>query len=130
MKNTECIICGDEVVNPLQKQQGKRVYCSEKCEYIPSVFQRWDEFQVWLISSLIALDLSRNEVRIKITPFPILIIFSFLGIIYLLITSWIWYFFQKSSLNVILSEHSYVCPHNWNCYILRCPFDSINLRKG
>jgi endogenous inhibitor of DNA gyrase (YacG/DUF329 family) len=46
MKNTECIICGDEVVNPLQKQQAKRMYCSEKCEYIPSVFQRWDEFQV------------------------------------------------------------------------------------
>jgi endogenous inhibitor of DNA gyrase (YacG/DUF329 family) len=46
MKNTECIICGDEVINPLQKQQGKRMYCSEKCEYIPSVFQRWGEFQV------------------------------------------------------------------------------------
>ena len=46
MKNTECIICGDEVINPLQKQHDKRMYCSEKCEYIPSVFQRWDEFHV------------------------------------------------------------------------------------
>ena len=24
MKNQECIICGDEVINNLQKQQGKR----------------------------------------------------------------------------------------------------------
>jgi len=46
MKKTECIICGDEVINPLQKQRNKRMYCSEKCEYIPSVFQRWGEFQV------------------------------------------------------------------------------------
>ena len=46
MKNQECIICGDEVINNLQKQQGKRKYCSEKCEEIPSVFLRWSEYQV------------------------------------------------------------------------------------
>ncbi len=46
MKNTECIICGDEVINTLQKQQSKRMYCSEKCEEIPLVFQRWGEFKV------------------------------------------------------------------------------------
>ncbi len=46
MKNIECIICGNEVINSLQKQQGKRMFCSEACEDIPSVFQRWDEFQV------------------------------------------------------------------------------------
>ena len=68
MKNTECIICGDEVINPLQKQQGKRMYCSEKCEYIPSVFQRWVEFQVWLNSNLVAADLSVIEVLIKNYP--------------------------------------------------------------
>jgi len=65
MKNTECIICGDEVINPLQKQQDKRMYCSEKCEYIPSVFQRWGEFQFWLNSSLVAADLLVIEVLIK-----------------------------------------------------------------
>jgi endogenous inhibitor of DNA gyrase (YacG/DUF329 family) len=46
MKNTECIICGDQVINPLQKQQSKRLFCSERCERIPSVFQKWNEFQV------------------------------------------------------------------------------------
>ena len=46
MKNTECIICGDEVINTLQRQQRKRMYCSEKCQKVPLVFQRWGEFKV------------------------------------------------------------------------------------
>ncbi len=65
MKNQECIICGDEVINTLQKQQSKRMYCSEKCEHIPSVFRRWGEFYVWLIGSLVDVDLSIVEVLIK-----------------------------------------------------------------
>jgi len=56
MKNQECIICGDEVINNLQKKQGKRKYCSEKCEEIPSVFLRWSEYQVWLINIFVATD--------------------------------------------------------------------------
>ena len=46
MKSKECVICGEEVINPLQKKQSKRMYCSEKCEHIPSVFQKWGEFYV------------------------------------------------------------------------------------
>ena len=65
MKNKECIICGDEVINSLQKQQSKRMYCSEKCEDIPLVFRRWGEFYVWLIGSLVDVDLSIVEVLIK-----------------------------------------------------------------
>tara|TARA_B100001013_G_scaffold20687_1_gene11628 strand:- start:430 stop:564 length:135 start_codon:yes stop_codon:yes gene_type:complete len=42
MKNMECKICGEEIINPLQKQQEKRIYCSEECERIPSIFQRGD----------------------------------------------------------------------------------------
>ena len=67
MKNTECIICGDEVMNPLQKQQNKRMYCSEKCEYIPSVFQRLGEFQVLLNIRIVTTNLSDIEVLIITT---------------------------------------------------------------
>jgi len=39
MKNIECKICGDQIINPLQKELQKRTYCSDSCEKIPSIFQ-------------------------------------------------------------------------------------------
>ena len=46
MKNVECKICGNEVIIQLQKQLENRKYCSEKCKRIPSIFHRWDDYEV------------------------------------------------------------------------------------
>ena len=35
MKNVECKICGERVINSLQKELKKRIYCSRECENIP-----------------------------------------------------------------------------------------------
>ncbi len=35
MKDVECKICGERVINPLQKELKKRSYCSIDCENIP-----------------------------------------------------------------------------------------------
>ena len=34
MRNVECKICGERVLNPLQKELKKRTYCSKECENI------------------------------------------------------------------------------------------------
>ena len=44
MKNQECIICGDEVINNLQKSRAKKVLLENARN--PSVFLRWSEYQV------------------------------------------------------------------------------------
>lgn len=46
MKNIECIICGGEVLLQLQKRFESRKYCSDKCKNIPSIFHRWDDYEV------------------------------------------------------------------------------------
>ena len=35
MNSVECKICGDRVINPLQKELKNRVYCSIDCERKP-----------------------------------------------------------------------------------------------
>jgi len=39
MRNIECKICGEKIINSLQKELKKRTYCSQNCERIPSIFQ-------------------------------------------------------------------------------------------
>ena len=37
MRNVECKICGEKVINSLQKELKKRNFCSSECENIPFV---------------------------------------------------------------------------------------------
>lgn len=46
MKNVECKICGNEIIIQLQKQFENIKYCSEKCKNTPSIFHRWDDYEV------------------------------------------------------------------------------------
>ena len=39
MNNCECRVCGEKIINPMQKEIKKRIFCSEDCENIPSIFQ-------------------------------------------------------------------------------------------
>jgi len=39
MKIVECKICGEKVINPLQKELRKRKFCSTGCENIPFFLQ-------------------------------------------------------------------------------------------
>ena len=46
MKNVECIICGNEIIIQLHKEIGNRKFCSEKCKNTPSIFHRWDDYEL------------------------------------------------------------------------------------
>ena len=46
MNNVECIICGNIIIVQPQKQFENIKYCSEKCKNTPSIFHRWDDYEV------------------------------------------------------------------------------------
>ena len=45
MRNIECKICGEIVINSLQKELKKRIYWSIECEDIPFLLHIWWEVE-------------------------------------------------------------------------------------